>query len=130
MATPVCMANCWIGAEPDMMDEHEEKLVKVFLDEYEKITSTKLDFDDFYLQVKLAHASVLFGCCANVRWLKTLIKDWSRVKDRRDPQVDDLFLCRCYYVQVEMFLAMWRKRSPYPHWQKWMERTKMPRKHP
>lgn len=124
---PNCMANGWIGAESEMMDEHEEGLVKAFLEEYERHGGPKLDFDEFHLHVKLAHGAVFFGCMANIGMLKRTIKkdEWAGIKDRKDTKIDNLFLARCYMVQVELYLGMWRKRSPYKAFQKWIRRTKL-----
>jgi len=127
---PGCLANGWIGAEPSMLDEHEEKLSGFFVDEYAKVTGVVLDVEDFYMHVKLAHACVFFGCCANVRWCRSLLtpEEWMSVTDRFNRQIDDNFLLRCYFVQLEMFLGMWQRRSPYESWQRWMRQTGMPRK--
>jgi len=54
--------------------------------------------------------------------------EWKDIKDRYDPKVDGQFLTRCYYVQVELFLAMFKNRSPYPFFQKFMKRTSLPKK--
>lgn len=127
---PIVIGNGWMGAEPEVMAEHEERLVQVFLDEYEKVTGVRFDFDDLIMHIKLAQASVLFGCCANVGTLLRIIKrgDWKDVKDRYDPKINENFLVRCYYVQVELFLGMWKSRSPYRYFQQWMKRTKLPPK--
>lgn len=127
---PNCMANGWIGAEAEMMDEHEEKLTKYFLDEYERAGGAKLDYEDFYMHLKLAHGAVYFGCMANIGMLKRIIKvdEWKDIKDRKDTRIDNLFLARCYMVQVELYMAMWRKRSPYKAFQKWLKRVKLPKK--
>lgn len=129
-AIPNCVANGWIGAEVDMMDEHEQKLTHFFIDEFEKASGNKLSFDEFYLHLKLAHGCVLFGCFANARWLKNIMKpeEWKSIKTRKDRKIDDIFLVRVYFVQVEMFLGMWKKRSAYPHWKNWMTRTGMPKR--
>jgi len=130
MPMPVCLANAWIGAEPEMMDEHEEKLTRLFQEQYEQAGGFKLDYDNLYMHVKLAHAAVLYGCCANIGMLLRIVgkDEWKGIKDRKDPKIDNLFLARCYMVQIEMFLAMWRKRSPYKHFQKWLRRTGIKRK--
>jgi len=127
---PQCLGNAWMGAEADMMDEHEEKLIAHFLDEYKKASGEELDYDTFYMCFKLSQVCVMYGCFANLGVLHRLItKDqWKEIKDRFDAKVDGQFLTRCYMVQVELFLAMWRKRDPYPQWQKWMTRTGMPKK--
>merc|ERR1712066_643012 len=109
------------------MDEHEEKLAKFFLDEYAKAGGDKLNYDDFFMHLKITHGAVFFGCMANIGMLKRIYKtqDWKDIKDRKDKKIDNLFLVRCYMVQVELYLAMWRKRSPYPHFQKWLKRTRL-----
>lgn len=123
-----CMAGGWMGGEPEVMDEHEEKLLVYFIDEYEKITGVKLDFDDLLMHFRLARVLTLYGCCANIGTLLRTIKkdDWKKVKDRFDPKINDNFLMRCYFVQVEMLLAMWAKRSPYQAFKKWMNRVQLP----
>jgi len=130
MPMPQCVGNAWMGAEPDMLDEHEEKLLKHFLDEYKKASGEELDYDSFYMCYQLSQVCVMYGCFANLGVLHRLIaKDqWKDIKDRFDQKVDGQFLVRCYLVQVELFLAMWRRRNPYPQWQKWMKRTGMPKK--
>merc|ERR1711862_585064 len=35
---PTCLGNGWMGAEPEVMEEHEDQLVKLFVAEYEKAT--------------------------------------------------------------------------------------------
>jgi len=120
-----CIGNGWIGMETEVADEHEEKLVKVFIDEYEKVTGFRLDFDDLYMHIKLAHATVIYGCCANVGMLLRCIDkaSWKDIKGRTDPRIDELFLARCYFVQLEMLLGMWKKRSPYKVFKEWMKKT-------
>eukprot|EP00747_Dinoflagellata_sp_TGD_P034088 gnl/TRDRNA2_/TRDRNA2_137045_c0_seq1.p1 gnl/TRDRNA2_/TRDRNA2_137045_c0~~gnl/TRDRNA2_/TRDRNA2_137045_c0_seq1.p1 ORF type:complete len:695 (+),score=163.53 gnl/TRDRNA2_/TRDRNA2_137045_c0_seq1:104-2086(+) len=129
---PICLGNGWMGAESDMMDEHEMNLVKTFCAEYEVVNGVKLDCDDVHMQMKLAQASVFYGCCANIGMLlRTIPKDqWKSVKGRLDPKINDNFLMRCYYVQIELFLGMWKNRSPYKAFQKWMMQTGMPKKAP
>jgi len=132
-AIPVCLGNGWIGAEPEMMDEHEDGLIQAFIDEYAKITGFTFEHRNLWMHIKMAQASVLYGCFCNVGTLisKTVDKKaWPSIKSRRDPQINDNFLARCYFVQVEMFLAMWRKRSrnPYTAFQEWLKRTKFARK--
>jgi len=53
---------------------------------------------------------------------------WKDIKDRRDKRVDNAFLIRCYYVQLVLFLGMWRRRSPYAMFRRWIARTKLPAK--
>mmetsp|Transcript_41747 Transcript_41747/g.73422 ORF Transcript_41747/g.73422 Transcript_41747/m.73422 type:complete len:649 (+) Transcript_41747:22-1968(+) len=130
MPMPTCLGNAWMGSESDTFDEHEEKLVVYFLDEYKKASGEELDKDTFYMCLKLAQASVMYGCFSNLGVLHRLVKadEWKDIKDRYDPKVDGQFLTRCYYVQVELFLAMFKNRSPYPFFQKFMKRTSLPKK--
>jgi len=129
---PNCLANGWMGAEAEVMDEHETKLIRFFIDEYEKVTGEKLDFDDVHMHVKLGHAIVLFGCCANIGMLYRIFKkdEWPSIKGRKDPRINNNFLSRCYFVQIELFLAMFKKRSPYKAFKEWMTRVKLPLKKP
>jgi len=130
MSMPQCLAGGWMGAEPEFMDEHEEKLIDAFLKEYEEVTGAKLDRYQFYLVFKLSQGFMLFGCFANVQWCLRLIDKpgWKLVKDRFDKRIDATFLLRCYFVQIEFFLGMWMKRSPYPYWQKWMSQVGLKKK--
>ncbi|CAE7199980.1 unnamed protein product, partial [Symbiodinium pilosum] len=48
--------------------------------------------------------------------------------DRFDKQIDDVFLLRCYYVQIELFMALLHKRSPYPYYLDFMKRTGLKKK--
>jgi len=119
-----------MGAEAGVMDEHESKLIRLFIDEYEKVTSVRLDFDDMILHVKLSHAIVLFGCCANIGMLYRIFKkdEWPSIKGRHDSRINNTFLTRCYFVQIELFLGMFKKRSPYASFKEWMTRVKLPKK--
>uniref|UniRef100_A0A7S4R3I8 Saccharopine dehydrogenase NADP binding domain-containing protein n=1 Tax=Alexandrium monilatum TaxID=311494 RepID=A0A7S4R3I8_9DINO len=130
MAMNFGVAGCWIASEPALMDEHEDKLLKVLLDEYEQVTGVKLDFEEFYLHLKLAYIAIHVGNCASVRWCTSIRpkEEWHQVEDRFDGKIDDGFMMRCYHVQTEFFLGMWKKRNPYPYFQEFMRRTGMPRK--
>lgn len=126
---PNCIGNGWIGAEPEVMEEHEEKLVKLFVDEYANATGVRFDCADLLLQIKLAQAAVFYGCCANVGMCMRILKkeEWSTVTGRKDPRVDQNFLLRCYFVQVYLFLKMWGlKNSPYLFYKRWKRKVKLP----
>merc|ERR1712007_287119 len=127
---PVCMGNGWMGAEAHVMSEIEGPLIRLFIDEYEKMSGFRFDFDDLRMHIKLAQATALFGCCANIGMLLRIIRtnEWKDVQCRSDPRIDENFLIRCYYVQIELFLGMWRMNSPYEYFQRWLTRTKLPRK--
>ena len=122
---PTCMGNAWMGAESELMDAHEAGLVRCLCDEYERVTGVNLDVEDVHLQVKLSQAVVFYGCCANIGMLLRVVQNdvWPKVQDRFDPKVDNLFLARCYFVQIQLFLSMWQHRSPYKFYQQWMKRT-------
>jgi len=130
MPIPTILAGSWLGAEPDFMDEHEQKLVKCFANEYKEVTGVNLDPDLLYMDYKLSQAYSLPGVCANVQWCTRLAtrEQWKGIKDRFDKQIDDVFLMRCYYVQIEFVLALLRSRSPYPLFLEFMKRTGMKKK--
>lgn len=127
---PTMLSGGWCGAEPEMMDEHEDKLVKVFLAEYEKAGGIHLDFEDFFLHLKLGQATTFAGCCANLGGMYRIMPkaEWKNVNSRFDPKIDNTFLIRCYSVQVIFLLALWRKRNPYPYFLRWLKRVGMPKK--
>jgi len=127
---PLMLGGGWCGAEPELMDEHEEKLTRVFLDEYEKACGIRLSFDDFYLHLKITQVATFCGCCANLGGVYRIMPkaEWKNVKSRFDPKIDNTFLLRCYTVQIIFLLALWRKRNPYPYFQTWLKRTGLPRK--
>jgi len=128
---PGCLGNGWMGAEPEVMEEHEEKLVQLFVDEYEKITGFRFDVGDMRMNMKLSQACVLYGCFANIGMLLRIYKrdEWKTMKGRKDPRIDENFLNRCYFVQLVLWMKMWQlKCCPYNFFKQWMERTKFPRK--
>mmetsp|Transcript_74918 Transcript_74918/g.231431 ORF Transcript_74918/g.231431 Transcript_74918/m.231431 type:complete len:628 (+) Transcript_74918:2-1885(+) len=128
---PGCLGNGWIGAEPEVMEEHEEKLIQLFVDEYEKVTGFRFDPDDLRMNMKLAQCCVLYGCCANIGMLLRIYKkdEWKTMKGRKDPRIDENFLNRCYFVQIHLWLKMWQLRcSPYNFFQQWMKRIRFPPK--
>mmetsp|Transcript_15860 Transcript_15860/g.37086 ORF Transcript_15860/g.37086 Transcript_15860/m.37086 type:complete len:136 (-) Transcript_15860:95-502(-) len=127
---PSMLGGGWCGAEPEMMDEHEEKLARVFVDEYEGACGVHLDFDNFFLHLKIGQAALFCGCCANLGGVYRIMPkaEWKNIKSRFDAKIDNTFLLRCYTVQVIFLLALWRKRNPYPYFQRWMKRTGVPKK--
>lgn len=127
---PNMLQGGWCGAEPEHMDEHEEKLTRCFLDEYEKAGGGKLDFETFFNTLKINQAMTFCGCCANLGGVYRIMPkaEWKNIKSRFEPKIDNTFLLRCYTVQIIFLLALWRKRSPYPHFQKWMQKTGLPKK--
>jgi len=128
---PTCLGNGWMGAEPEVFAEHEEKLLQLFVDEYEKCAGFRFDVDDLYLNVKLAQCVVFYGCCANIGMCLRLHKrdEWATMTGRKDPRIDENFLLRCYFVQVYLWFKMWGlSNAPYRFFQQWKQRLNMPNK--
>merc|ERR550525_1704893 len=73
------IAGCWIASEVELIDEYEEQLLKFLLDEYEKITGVKFDYDLFFMHLRLAYVQIHVGNCASVRWCTSI-----RPKDEWD----------------------------------------------
>lgn len=67
---PLCqtLASSYLGAEPSFLKEHEVKLLKFFAEEYQEVTGVKLDRQQLLQNFKLAQASGIAGCCANIQW--------------------------------------------------------------
>jgi len=103
-----------------------------FIDEYKEVTGVSFDYETFFQDYKIAQGGSFFGICANVQWCTRLLdkNDWKNVKDRFDKQIDDVFLLRCYYVQLEFVLSMLHSRSPYPYLQAFLRRTGLKKKKP
>jgi hypothetical protein len=128
---PTCLGNGWMGSEPEVFEEHEDKLVDLFIDEYEKISGFRFDHDDLLTCIQLAQAAVFYGCCANIGMCLRIFKrdEWAKMKGRKDPKIDENFLLRCYFVQIHLWLKMWGlKCCPYNYFKKWSERIKLPQK--
>jgi hypothetical protein len=127
---PTCIGNGWMGAEPEVMEEHEKKLVELFCDEYEKASGFRFDADHMHLCLKLSQCVVFYGCCANIGMCLRIFKkdEWGKMKGRKDPRIDENFLLRCYFVQVHLWLKMWGlKNGPYKFFLKWVDRVKFPK---
>lgn len=128
---PTCLGNGWMGAEPEVMEEHEEKLIQLFVDEYEKVTGFRFDCEHLHMCMKLAQCAVFYGCCANIGMCLRIFKRdvWRTITGRKDPKIDENFLLRCYWVQVYLWLKMWGlKNSPYKYFQKFRKQLYLPKK--
>jgi len=126
-----CLGNGWIGAEPEVFVEHEEKIVQCFVDEFCKACEMKFDVEDLLMHIKCTQGSVFYGCCANIGMLLRIHKkdEWKTMKGRMDPRIDENFLLRCYFVQIHLWLKLWQTKSgPYPWFEKFMKRTNLPEK--
>lgn len=119
------LAGSWIGAEPGFLLEHEQKLLRFFADEYREVTNVELDFEQLYQNFKLCQAAGIAGCCANVQWCMRLLEKskWKEIPNRFDKRIDDTFLLRCYFVQLEFILALLQERSPYRAFKDFVKRV-------
>lgn len=128
---PTCLGNGWMGAEPEIMKDHEKALVQLFCDEYEKVSGFKFDVEHMLTCLKLAQAAVFYGCCANIGMCLRIFKrdEWAKMKGRKDPRIDENFLLRCYWVQVYLWMKMWgQTNSPYIYFKKWHDKMGLPKK--
>ncbi|CAK9076325.1 unnamed protein product [Durusdinium trenchii] len=119
------LGGAWLGAEPSFLLQHEEKLLQCFADEYHEVTGVNLDRKLLWQNYKICQAGGIAGCCANVQWCLRLMdkSTWKTIPNRFDKRIDDTFLLRCYFVQVELILALLHERSPYPAFKEWIKRV-------
>ncbi|CAJ1432996.1 unnamed protein product [Effrenium voratum] len=122
---PAILCGGWMGAEPEFLEQHERKLLDCFAAEYQEVTGVVLDRDLLHQDYQLAQGVSISGCCANVQWCTRLLdkSSWKNVKSRFDQQIDNTFLLRCYFVQLEFILSLLHKRSPYPAFQAFQRRV-------
>eukprot|EP00929_Paragymnodinium_shiwhaense_P090595 TRINITY_DN50778_c0_g1_i1.p1 TRINITY_DN50778_c0_g1~~TRINITY_DN50778_c0_g1_i1.p1 ORF type:complete len:579 (-),score=92.50 TRINITY_DN50778_c0_g1_i1:218-1954(-) len=113
------LAGAWHGAEPEVMDEHEDKLCDFFVDELLAAGGECCDKDTFRMLLKCARGNYIPMCFANIGRLYSWIprREWASVGGRLDERVDKAFVVRCYAVAPVLVLKGYRSRSPYPAFQ-------------
>eukprot|EP00913_Durusdinium_trenchii_P026741 g25084.t1 len=78
----------------------------------DRVTGVNLDRKLLWQNYKICQAGGIAGCCANVQWCLRLMdkSTWKTIPNRFDKRIDDTFLLRCYFVQVELILALLHER--------------------
>jgi len=133
-----CMVGNWTSAEPEIMEEHDEKIMKHFQDELEKHGGPKLDFEVVLFHARLSQATSAMSHAANLAQLYAMHPKrdsiWKDFKSIMDPRIVNVFLMRAFITNWRNFLTLWRssKTSPYKVFLDWLEANKdfLPKKEP
>jgi len=120
--------NLLSGAEPAMLDEHQEDVVRAWVDEYHASGgSERLTYELISTSVKLAQVSQLNG---TMGFITNLLKDqprtsplWKQVPSRFCPEIEDNYVRRALVGQIDHVLHAWysKKRSLYGAFLKWTQ---------
>ncbi len=100
------------AAETDFLDVHEEELITLLLDEYQRLGGPAVDREAFVFSLRLAMA--LLG----VAWMldapalvEREVPEIGEVKDRTDPRLRDVFLARAQLQLLVVLLNEWRRED-------------------
>jgi len=90
--------GCLSGADSDLLDAHEESLMRCFADEYARYGGPHLDLSELVLKWRLCFCSYLVDCC---QWIErdvlpeTPQAEWKTIKDKFDHRFMDRWNVRC-----------------------------------
>lgn len=129
------MVRNWIAAEPEVMDEIDEKVLDAFIKECQANGGPKLDRAKVLYMARLTQATFGFAMATHLSQIYRLYpkKDevWTEIKDRWDPRVEGVFNMRFPTSNWRNFLLLWKSktRSPYKVFLKWLNENKwLPKK--
>lgn len=118
--------NLQTGAEPAMLDEHEDEIIRAWVDAYhESGGSERLTFPLVRTCFKLAQCRAASG---SLGFIVNLLKDvpktspfWKTVPSRFCPEIEDFYVRRALVGQIDHTLEAWRskKRKLYESFKQW-----------
>eukprot|EP00405_Crypthecodinium_cohnii_P034244 CAMPEP_0206531832 /NCGR_PEP_ID=MMETSP0325_2-20121206/3995_1 /ASSEMBLY_ACC=CAM_ASM_000347 /TAXON_ID=2866 /ORGANISM="Crypthecodinium cohnii, Strain Seligo" /LENGTH=635 /DNA_ID=CAMNT_0054028141 /DNA_START=33 /DNA_END=1941 /DNA_ORIENTATION=- len=106
--------GCLAGAEADILDAHEEGLMKTFCDEYARYGGPKLDYKEMLLKYRLLWPGYLVDCC---QWIeRDIYRDWPQekwplIKDKYDEKFVGNWHVRCRASALITAFEFWPKRN-------------------
>jgi len=106
--------GCLSGADVDLLDAHEEGLMKMFCDEYERYGGPHLDWKDLLLRYHLRWPSYVADC---VQWIERDIlrecptEEWPEIKSMRDNKFVSLWNVRCRGTALVTAFSYWHRRN-------------------
>jgi len=121
------MVGNWCGAEAEVMEELDEKLINIFCDELAAQGGPTLDRETVWYMMRLCQGGSIMGQAANLAQLYSMHKKnadiWKDIKNRDDPRVEDIFLMRVFTSNWRnmCLLFLSKKRSPYAAFLKWLK---------
>lgn len=118
--------NVQNGAEPNMLDEHEEDLIRTWLDTYHECGGgRRLTYKIVYTCWKLYQCSSIPG---SLGFIKLILRDvppqspfWKSVPSRFCPDIEDNYMRRAIVGQIDHSLEAWRskKRKLFATFEQW-----------
>lgn len=107
------MGGSITSAEGDVLDEHEDGLLRCFIDEYYKECGIRLDFEEFRRQWWLMYCLYVSGIGVQIEmeiFRETPREEWSTISSLDDPRVVGVWNVRCYCFMIEKALSYLHRR--------------------
>jgi len=105
--------GCLSGAEADLLDAHEEGLLRMFCDEYKRYGGPDLDYKDMMLRYRLLWPAFVMDCC---QWIERDIlrecplEEWPTVTGIHDDKFVDRWNVRCRGTTLINAFEFWPRR--------------------
>jgi len=114
--TPFVMnfMGCLSGADADFLDAHEEGLMRMFCDEYERYGGPHLEWQELLLRYRLQWPNYVVDCC---RWVERDIlrecprEEWSSIKTVCDSKFVGRWNVRCRGTALINAFEFWPRRD-------------------
>mmetsp|Transcript_722 Transcript_722/g.1935 ORF Transcript_722/g.1935 Transcript_722/m.1935 type:complete len:620 (-) Transcript_722:19-1878(-) len=106
--------GCLSGADADLLDAHEEGLMKIFCDEYERYGGPHLEVSDLLLKYRLLWPSFAMDSC---QWVDRDIyvqcprEEWPTIKSMMDDKFIDRWNVRCRGTTLVNALEFYHRRD-------------------
>eukprot|EP00931_Biecheleriopsis_adriatica_P035966 TRINITY_DN20742_c0_g1_i1.p1 TRINITY_DN20742_c0_g1~~TRINITY_DN20742_c0_g1_i1.p1 ORF type:complete len:638 (+),score=82.44 TRINITY_DN20742_c0_g1_i1:33-1916(+) len=106
--------GCLSGADANLLDEHEEGLMKMFCDEYARYGGPKIELADLLLRYRLQWPSFVMDAC---QWVERDIyrqcprDEWKTIKTMMDDKFVDRWNVRCRGTTLVNALEYYRRRN-------------------
>merc|ERR1712129_558519 len=115
--------GCLSGATADFLDEHEEGLMRIFCDEYERYGGPHLDWQDLLLRYHLMWPNFVVDAC---RWIEEDIymecpkEEWPTIRSIMDDKFIGRWNVRCRGTTLINAFDFWNRRPFRKIMEDWM----------
>lgn len=115
--------GCLMGADADILDAHEEGLMKLFCDEYERYGGPHLEWTELLLRYHLLWPSIALDAC---KWVDRDIlrecpkEEWSTVQDKFDDKFVGRWNVRTRATTLVNTFQFWPRRNFRKIFEDWM----------
>lgn len=106
--------GCLSGADAEILDAHEEGLMRIFADEYKRYGGPAIDWKDLLLRYRLMWPSFLADAC---QWVERDIyrdcpkEEWPTIKTKMDDKFVNRWNVRCRGTTVVNTFEFWPRRN-------------------